>query len=44
MKKELTDIIKNSEVYEAQNINSNQINLAKPEQIKSWTYGEIKKP
>ena len=44
MKKELTDLFKNSEVSEAQNFNSIKINLASPEKIKSWTYGEIKKP
>ena len=44
MKKELTDLFKNSEVSEAQNFNSIKITLASPEKIKSWTYGEIKKP
>ena len=44
MKKELTDIFKNSEITEAQNFNSIKITLASPEKIKSWTYGEIKKP
>ena len=44
MKKELTDIFKNSEISEAQNFNSIKITLASPEKIKSWTYGEIKKP
>ena len=42
MKKELTDLFKNSEVSEAQNFNSIKITLASPEKIKSWTYGEIK--
>ena len=44
MKKELTDIFKSSEISEAQNFNSIKITLASPEKIKSWTYGEIKKP
>ncbi len=44
MKKELTDLFKNSEIAEAQNFNSIKISLASPEKIKSWTYGEIKKP
>ena len=44
MKKELTDLFKNSEVSEAQNFSSIKITLASPEKIKSWTYGEIKKP
>ena len=43
MKKELTDLFKNSEISEAQNFNSIKITLASPEKIKSWTYGEIKK-
>ncbi len=44
MKKELSDLFKNSEISEAQNFNSIKISLASPEKIKSWTYGEIKKP
>ena len=44
MKKELTDLFKNSEISESQNFNSIKITLASPEKIKSWTYGEIKKP
>ena len=44
MKKELTDLFKNSEISEAQNFSSIKISLASPEKIKSWTYGEIKKP
>ena len=44
MKKELTDLFKNSEVSESQNFNSIKITLASPDKIKSWTYGEIKKP
>ena len=42
--KELTDLFKNNEISEAQNFNSIKISLASPEKIKSWTYGEIKKP
>ena len=47
MKKELTDLFKNSDnssISEAQNFNSIKITLASPEKIKSWTFGEIKKP
>ncbi len=44
MRKELTDLFKNSEITESQNFNSIKITLASPEKIKSWTYGEIKKP
>ena len=44
MKKELTDLFKNSEITESQNFSSIKITLASPEKIKSWTYGEIKKP
>jgi len=44
MKKELTNLFKNTEISESQNFNSIKITLASPEKIKSWTYGEIKKP
>ncbi len=44
MSKELSDLFKNSEITESQNFNSIKITLASPEKIKSWTYGEIKKP
>ncbi len=44
MKKELTDLFKNSEISEAQNFDSIKITLASPDKIKSWTFGEIKKP
>ena len=44
MKKELTDLFKNNEISEAQKFSSIKISLASPEKIKSWTYGEIKKP
>jgi len=44
MKKEIADLFKNSEITESQNFSSIKITLASPEKIKSWTYGEIKKP
>ena len=44
MSKELTDLFKNTEISEAQNFSSIKISLASPEKIKSWTFGEIKKP
>ena len=44
MSKELSDLFKNSEISESQNFSSIKITLASPEKIKSWTYGEIKKP
>ncbi len=44
MSKELTNLFKGAEISEAQNFNSIKITLASPEKIKSWTYGEIKKP
>ncbi len=44
MKKVLTDLFKNTEISDAQNFNSIKITLASPDKIKSWTYGEIKKP
>ena len=44
MKKNLTDLFKNTEISDAQNFNSIKITLASPEKIKSWAYGEIKKP
>ena len=44
MKKELNNIFKNNDILESQNFNSIKISLASPEKIKSWTYGEIKKP
>ena len=42
MNKELTNIFNQS--LGVQNFNSIKITLASPEKIKSWTYGEIKKP
>ncbi len=44
MKKELKDLFKNTEISDSQNFSSIKISLASPEKIKSWTYGEIKKP
>ncbi len=44
MSKEISNLFKNSEISEAQNFNSIKITLASPDKIKSWTYGEIKKP
>ncbi len=44
MRKELSELFKNSEISESQNFNSIKITLASPDKIKSWTYGEIKKP
>ncbi|MAV62057.1 MAG: DNA-directed RNA polymerase subunit beta' [Candidatus Pelagibacter sp.] len=44
MKKNLTDIFKNSDISDSQNFSSIKITLASPDKIKSWTYGEIKKP
>jgi len=44
MKKDITNLFKNNEISDVQNFNSIKITLASPEKIKSWTYGEIKKP
>ncbi len=44
MKKDLSNIFKSNEISDAQNFNSIKISLASPEKIKSWTFGEIKKP
>jgi len=44
MSKELSNLFKNTEIADSQNFNSIKISLASPEKIKSWTYGEIKKP
>ncbi len=44
MKKDLSNIFKSTEISDAQNFNSIKISLASPEKIRSWTYGEIKKP
>ncbi len=44
MSRELSDLFKDKSISESQNFNSIKITLASPEKIKSWTYGEIKKP
>ena len=44
MSNEITDLFKNTEISDTQNFSSIKITLASPEKIKSWTYGEIKKP
>ena len=44
MSKELSNLFKEKSVTESQNFNSIKISLAESEKIKSWTYGEIKKP
>ena len=44
MKKDIKDLFKSNEITESQNFSSIKITLASPEKIKSWTYGEIKKP
>ena len=44
MSKELKELFKSSEISDSQNFSSIKITLASPEKIKSWTYGEIKKP
>jgi len=43
MKSELTDLFKSKPPVE-ENFTSIRISLASPEKIKSWSYGEIKKP
>jgi len=44
MKNEITNLFKNNEILDAQNFSSIKITLASPDKIRSWTYGEIKKP
>ncbi len=44
MSKELSDLFKEKSISDAQNFSNIKITLASPEKIKSWTYGEIKKP
>ena len=43
MKNKLTDLFKSKEIEEKR-FNSIKITLASPEMIKSWSFGEIKKP
>ena len=44
MSRELSELFKEKSISDSQNFNSIKISLASPEKIKSWTYGEIKKP
>ena len=44
MKDQIVDPFKKPELIDEQNFSSIKITLASPEKIKSWTYGEIKKP
>ena len=44
MSREISEIFKDKSISETQNFSSIKITLASPEKIKSWTYGEIKKP
>ena len=44
MKKNLTRSFENQNLVPENNFNSIKITLASPEKIKSWSYGEIKKP
>ena len=43
MKNELTNLFKNKPIIE-DNFASIRISLASPDKIKSWSFGEIKKP
>ena len=44
MEKNLTKNFENQNIVQENNFNSIKITLASPEKIKSWSYGEIKKP
>jgi len=44
MEKNLTKIFENQNITQENNFNSIKITIASPEKIKSWSYGEIKKP
>ncbi len=44
MEKNLTKNFDNQNLVPENSFNSIKITLASPEKIKSWTYGEIKKP
>jgi DNA-directed RNA polymerase subunit beta' len=44
MEKNLTTHYENQNIVPENNFNSIKITLASPEKIKSWSYGEIKKP
>ena len=44
MEKNLTKNFDNQNITQENNFDSIKITLASPEKIKSWSYGEIKKP
>ena len=44
MKKEITNLFKQSPSLQTDSFDKIRISLASPEKIKSWSYGEIKKP
>ena len=44
MKKELTDLFKNSEISDAQNFNSIKISLASPEKLSHGLMVKLKNP
>ena len=44
MEKNPTKIFENQNITQENNFNSIKITIASPEKIKSWSYGEIKKP
>ena len=44
MEKNLTRNLDNQNITQENNFDSIKITLASPEKIKSWSYGEIKKP
>ena len=44
MEKNLTKLFENQNITQENNFDSIKITLASPEKIKSWSYGEIKKP
>ncbi len=44
MEKNLTKSFENQNITQENNFDSIKITLASPEKIKSWSYGEIKKP
>ena len=44
MEKNLSKVFENQNIVQENNFNSIKITIASPEKIKSWSYGEIKKP
>ena len=44
MEKNLSKVFENQNIVQENNFDSIKITLASPEKIKSWSYGEIKKP